>query len=363
MNNLKDFSFRKLRAAAYETLIVFLRISPNNFFFKGIMENILKEAFADISPANNEIYLMVPQQNGGKSNKRKKLNADKKFSKGRTHTTNIAHEQNVCSKALEFLGFLLVYQGTLMKPVLFFLLQEKVTSIGFAMSSNVQNDGDLYRDPHCRSMLSDLVGLLMIHPVHKMPVPINYGLALLTKLKHSDPDANVRLSAEMNLYRAETAIHNKKDVSYFPADYRELRDTLLFNKQTIQKFNELSIPKEVTCNGTHIESSSEKEIEISDEEVKIVEEEPMQGEALEKEEVILKEPEQSKEPQEVNEISDVETQEITDDDEVVQHKNMPPAPNKRPSRATKSPTVAKKAKVTNKQDEDLIAGYLADFNP
>ena len=109
----------------------------------------MKEALIDVTPAHDEIFLIMPQ-GGAKSNKRKKINAEKKFEKGKGHGANIIEEQKVCAKALECLGFLLVYHGVLMKPVLFYLLQEKIISIGFAVSSKTQHNESLYRDPLCK---------------------------------------------------------------------------------------------------------------------------------------------------------------------------------------------------------------------
>lgn len=340
---------------------------------KNVMENLMKEALIDVTPANNEIYLMVPQTKGGKANKRKKINADKKFAKGRSHIVSVSDEQKVCAKALECLNNLLVYQGVLMKPVLFFIMQEKIVAIGFAISSKIQQDGDLYRDPHCRSKLLDLVGLMMTHPVHKMPVPLNYGIALLTKLKHSDPDLNVRESASVNLLQAETTIHNRKDVLYFPPEYSDLRETLMFNKQTIHKFNEATNSQQ-EVNGKHEEKPIEMEIEketvkddedilISDDEtidsdVQVVQviQSPKKNETFDEPEVIS---------DEEKEISDKE-EEISDEEIVVVTQDPPkppPAAEKRSTRSSATTTVAKKRKVSAKNDDDvaLLEEYLADF--
>lgn len=337
----------------------------------------MKEALVDVTPANDEICLMMPQQNGGKSNKKKKLNASNKFKKGRTHVASISDEQKVCSKALECLGFLLVYHGVLMKPVLFFVMQEKITSIGFMIAAKTLQDGDLYRDPACRSRLLDLVGFLMTHPVNKMPVPISYGLALLTKIKNYDPDRNVRDVASVNLNRAETTIHNRKEVFYFPTDYRDLRDTLLFNKQTIQKFNEAIIAKEYS----NVKQRVTNEIqEVADEVMYESVEEPKEFEAADEvmeetkeiENVVISDSESDK--AEVvkngkslsenlkNDLIDgtEETQEISDDEvEIIQPK---PSPEKRQLRSTSDKISAKKPKLSDKKDDDLIEEYLADFS-
>lgn len=335
-----------------------MRISPNNIHVKNVMENLMKEALIDITPANNEICLMMPQQNGGKANKRKRLNADKKFTKARSHVVNKSDEQKVCAKALECLSFLLVYHGVLMKPVLFYILQEKVSSIGFMIASRSQDESDLYHDPFCRSRLSDLIGFLMVHPVHKMPVPINYGLAMLTKMKNLDPIASVRDAAAMNLYRAESAIHNRKDVFYFPPDCRDLRDTLMFNKQTIQKFQAETNGQEKPAIDTNSKKPRREEVEdvevvISDdsneEEMEITEDAvPMLP--------LIVEPE-------VNEISDDadEPQEISDTEEpeIVVVIEKPKSPVKESPPVV---TIKRTKKISNHKDDDLLEEYLADFS-
>jgi hypothetical protein len=348
-----------------------MRISPNNAYVKKIMENLMKEAFIDVTPTDNEIYLMVPQQNGGKSHKKKKLNIDGKFVKGKTHVSNLSFEQNVCIKALECLAYMLVYHGVLMKPVLFYIMQEKITSIAFAVSAKVQQDSDLYRDPTCRSRLSDLIGFMMIHPVPKMPVPINYGIALLTKMKHSDSDANVRDVAAMNLYRAETAVHNRKDVFYFPSDYRDLRDTLMFNKQTVQKFN---APIEKTTN--ELLSSNIIEEHQSNNKME-VENVLIPSSDSEDESNDLTKNNNEQEPQtEVNEISDddedavIETTPEISEPETIRRSSRKPMPSekklaavseKRTSPVAEAQVSPKKQKVSNQKEEDMVEEYLADF--
>lgn len=369
-----SYNFRKLRVATYEAMKVFMSVSSNNFYVKNIMENLMKEALIDITPANNEIYLMMPQKNGGKSNKRKKVNAEN-FAKGRVQVANISEEQKVCAKALECLGSLLVHQGVLMKPVLFYILQEKLISIGFKISSQPLGDGDLYRDPNCRSKLADVIGYLMLYPVYKMPVPINYGIALLTKFKHSDPDFNVRQTAELNLNHAEKAIHNRKDVFYYPIDFRDLRDTLMFNKQTIQKFNESTIPQQEIVNGSSAEKDAKQTISNDfskkTENIEISDNDSAENEVVVIETTVVVEtliPPQEQQT-EVNEISDdedeqVEPQEISDDESV--EKTVVTTRvlrEKRTSTNDGAKVLAKKQKVAekSKDDDEVLEEYLADF--
>lgn len=329
------------------------------------MENLMKEALVDVTPANNEVCLMMPQSNGGKSNKKRKLDADKKFGKGRIHVVNLSDEQQVCRKALKCLGFLLVYHGVLMKPVLFFVMQEKITSIGFAITSRAQQDGDLYRDPRCRSTLSDLIGFLMMHPVHKMPVPINYGIALLTQMKNSDSDSNVRNAAAMNLLRAETAIHNRKDVFYFPVDYRDLRDTLMFNMQTIQKLNGATTSTEKQTVTSEVDMKSDLIIEDVAEEQKEAIVEVSDNESIDEVEIVepvkngTVKPTQDKQV-ELNEISDDDVEEISESEKITSPIKQVSKIEKRPTKDEKTVPV-KKVKISKQKDEELLAEYLADF--
>lgn len=336
-----------------------MRLSPNNIFIKEVMENVLKEALLDVTPPTKEIRLMMPQKNGGSSNKKKKFAADKKFTKGKAHVASIVDEQTVCAKALECLCFLTALNGGITKPALMFILQEKILAVGFAISSRTQEENDLYRDPMCRVKLSDLVTYMMTHPVATMPTHINHGIALLTKTKNSDPDVNVRNAASMNLNRAEPTIRSRKEAVYFPPEYRDLRDTLMFNRQTINRFNEALNLRGESAN--EVSPTAEAlptpdgtaNIIISDNESKDDDEIVTNGNASRQVEAVI-------EPMEVNEISDEDTQEISDSDEpeIVQ---PPPKADKRASRSRAVVTPPKKQRNTDSNNDELLDEYLADF--
>ncbi|CRK88167.1 CLUMA_CG001952, isoform A [Clunio marinus] len=338
----------KLRAATYDAFINFMKISPNNFHFKNVMENIMKEAFIDVTPTNDEICLIVPQQDNKKSNRRKKVNIDKKFLKQKTHMASNEDEQLTCVKALECLRFILISQGAIMKPTLFYIMQEKILAIGFSISSTIQQDGDLYRDPSCRSRLSDLITSMMTHPVQKIPTLINYCIALLTKIKQTDSDAKVRENAERNLYTAETTIHNRKDVFYFPIDYREFRDTLMFNKQIIKKFNEPVVTIEKVNNEESNDVNENIENEEDDEKQESIS--VAEGNEISEEEVL----EESSSEEESPIIEPLSTKTTNPSSEKVTE-------NKRPSTAEDSHTTEKKQKISNGKEEELLEEYLADF--
>jgi proline-, glutamic acid- and leucine-rich protein 1 len=321
------------------------------------MENVMKEALSDVTPASDEVCLMMPET-GGKSNKKKKISAEK-IMKRRMTTLNISDEQNVCIKALAGLEALLVYQGVLMKPVLFYIMQEKITSISFMITSRIQRDSDLYRDPHCRIKLVDLVEKMMTHPVNKMPVPVNYGIAILGKIKKDDPDTNVRDNAEMCLSRIETVLHNRKDVFYFPADYKDFKDTLMFNKQTVMKFNEtkkLNGTSEV--NGNKEEVNGNEVVEMN-ETVEILNPPPADVAEEESEEEETQEQENSAAEENNQEEEEVEEPEI-----------IAPAPSRQSSRTIKRTSPPETVKKTPKKqkvcakgnDDELVDEMLADFN-
>lgn len=369
-----DFLYRKLRSDVYDTLITFMKLSPNNFHVKNIMENIMKEALVDITPAVDESFLIISTQENGEK-KKKKGNVNGKLLKGKAALVNLVDVQKTCEKALECLGCLLMYQGVLMKPVLFYVLQEKVLAIGFRISSSVQKEDELYHDFECRMKLCDLFLLMMLHPVQKNPIPLNFCLALLTQLKHSDPDENVRDKASQNLLRAESVIHNKKEVFYFPSDYRELRDTLLFNKSTIQKLSE--IPSENHSNGKSMKAEiySESEEDEEDEDVdengndennETMDEENEMDCTQESHESAMEEDEEEVEES----LSDEELENDEKEEETIkpptQEIKITPSPQQKRTRQTTAAAniiekPLKKPKTSDLKDEQVVEEMLADF--
>lgn len=347
-----------------------MKLSPNNFHVKNIMENIMKEMLLDISPAIDESFLIISstQENSGNSEKKKKGKGIGKLLKGKPALVNLVDSQKTCAKALECLGILLMYQGVLMKPVLYYVMQEKVLAIGFKITSSVQKEDELYHDYVCRTKLCDLLLFMILHPVQKNPLPLNYCLALLTQLKHSDPDMNVKDKASENMLRAESVLHNRKEVFYFPTDYRELRDTLLFNKSTIQKLIEIptnngeinscenqsngnSMNVQIISSDTENDDDDEDEDNNDDE----IQEPNDDDDEMEEDE---NENEDEKEEEKVEEIIKPPTQEI----------KITPSPQKQQKRERQTAAAKniiekplKKPKISDLKDEQVVEEMLADF--
>lgn len=352
----------------------------------------MKEALNDITPKIDESFLII-QANGDGKKKKKQGNVNGKLLRGKTSLVNLVDAQKTCAEALKCLGHILMYQGVLMKPVLFYIMQEKVFAIGFRISSIVQKEDELYHDQECRKKLNDLVLLMALHPVHKIPVPLNYCMALLTKVKHSDPNVHVRENASENLHRVEGAIHNKKEIFYFPSDYRELRDTLMFNKQTIHKFNECKSESIRNQNENHsngksdivemFTESEDDEHENADDEDENdnhgIDENVNQNESKEDSFLSAVEAEQEEEFDEES-LSDEneEEEEIVDDEmaetikpptrEVISEKMSSRSKTAKDSSAKRAAAVndiektAKKPKKSDLKDEQVVEEMLADFD-
>jgi proline-, glutamic acid- and leucine-rich protein 1 len=361
-----------------------MKLSPNNIHIKNIMENIMKEMLVDVTPAIDESFLIIStQENGNGEKKKKKGNGIGKLLKGKTTLINLVDSQKTCAKALKCLGILLMYQGVLMKPVLYYVMQEKILAIGFKITSSVQKEDELYHDYVCRIKLCDLLLFMILHPVQKNPLPLNYCLALLTQLKHSDPDMNVRDNASENMLRAESVIHNRKEVFYFPSDYRELRDTLLFNKSTIQKLIETpsneTLRNENQSNGNsmNVEMFSEAEDdenEDEDEDNNDNNNDTQQNEN-QKESCSENDENENKNEDSNDDDDDDDDDEVEEEEEVenveeiikppTQEIKIVPLPQKQKRQTTTATNViekpSKKPKISDLKDEQVVEEMLADF--
>lgn len=348
----------------------------------------MKEALNDITPKIDDSFLII-QENGDGKKKKKQGNSSGKLLRRKTSLVNLIDAQKTCAQALKCLGHILMYHGVLMKPVLFYIMQEKVFAIGFRISLIVQKVDELYHDFECRKKLNDLVLLMALHPVHKIPVPLNYCMALLTKVKHSDPNVHVRENASENLLRVEGAIHNRKEIFYFPSDYRELRDTLMFNKQTINKFNELQSESK-----NHNENQSNRKSEIvemisasEDEENEDVEDDDNDNNEIDEnvndikesfEATLEAEQEKNVDEESLSAESEEEEKEIDDDEmgELIEpptqkivsgkmssrSKTTTDSPTKRPAAVNDIVKPTKKPKNSDLNDEQVVEEMLADFD-
>lgn len=347
---------------------MFIEISPNNIFIKSISENLLKEAFIDVTPPNDEICLMVPQPNGNKSNRKKRnQHADKKIGKSKGHVVNIENEQMACYTALDVMNTLLKYDGATLKPVLYKLMQDKILSVAFMITERDSEVGDLYSNSVCRIKLTELIYNMMSHPATSCPAPISFGIELLQKLKNDDFDFNVRRTAAIHLTFSEKLIHNKKESFYFPTDIRDFRDTLKYNAHILKKFSEKAPEEDSVKQNTGIitlEDDDEEQNEESLSEVIAIPDEDQKHETpMEQEEVnvIISDDSSDGDLQIIGNKDKVEqTSEKGSIEDAVEPVVVLPAPKRQAKQ--KSPAANKKVKLADKQNDKLIDEYLADFN-
>ena len=241
-DNMKHRINVTLRSAVYETMVLFLNTSSNNAFVKNCSENLLKEIILDTTPRNNAMCLMIPTGKKDSLSRKqlRKVQSEKKVQKAVT-SDNLENEQELCVVALELLNVLWKTNGTLLKPVLCKIVQDKILFIAFSSASRDENQSeDLYTNPRCRIQLMETIYTLMSCSTFNCPPPLSFGLELLKKMKQSDHDYNVRKLCDSLSINVEKLIHNKKEVFYFPTDIKDFRDTIKYNEYTLKKFNEIT---------------------------------------------------------------------------------------------------------------------------
>ncbi|CAO1418811.1 unnamed protein product [Diamesa serratosioi] len=241
-DNLKHRTNVTLRSVVYETMILFLNTSSNNAFVKNCSENLLKEIILDTTPRNNAMCLMIPTGKKDSLSRKqlRKVQSEKKVVKAAT-PENLEYEQELCVVALELLNILWKTNGTLLKPVLCKIVQDKILFVAFSSASRDENQSeDLYTNPRCRIQLMETIYTLMSCSTFNCPPPLSFGLELLKKVKQTDYDYNVRKLCDSLSINVEKLIHNKKEVFYFPTDIKDFRDTIKYNEYTLKKFNEIT---------------------------------------------------------------------------------------------------------------------------
>lgn len=241
-DNLKHRVNVTLRCVVYETMILFLNTCSNNVFVKNCSENLLKEIILDTTPRNNAMCLMIPTGKKDSLSRKqlRKVQSEKKVQKTVT-IDSLENEQELCVVALELLNVLWKTNGTLLKPVLCKIVQDKILFIAFSTASKDENQSeDLYTSPRCRIQLMETIYTLMSCSTFNCPPPLSFGLELMKKVKQTDHDYNVRKLCDSLSMDVEKLIHNKKEVFYFPTDIKDFRDTIKYNEYTLKKFNEIT---------------------------------------------------------------------------------------------------------------------------
>lgn len=332
------------------------------------MENLMKEAFIDITPIQSDIVLTLPQTSE-KSKKKKKENAMRKTISGNAIDKCLHLHQMLCSKSLEFLRNLLLYSGAAMKPVLLKILQDKILVTTFKFMSLELTENDLYNSINCRSNMLELIFALQTHPPIRNATPMSFFIEILSKFKEHDCELKLKQRAMEMLRSVEGMLHCRKDPIHFPTDLREFRDSWLFNEKTVKAFEKLEVESNMWNNQqslteiTRNEISSEGNAEIDannyhdNNEVEIIIDEVVEtnnkgDDAFENK----PSPKNNEEEIKIDEVI------ITKEDQVITRSKRTA-----PKEETKNPKMAKKAEiiVEEKNDDEndaLVNLYFNDFD-
>lgn len=372
-DELKADSNSSLRKIVYDVLNVFLRVAPNNHFMYKNMENLMKEAFVDITPIQTEIVLTLPQASGGgeKSKKKKKENAMRKTISGNAIDKSLHLHQMLCSMSLEFLRNLLLFNGAAMKPVFLKILQDKILMTTFKFISLELTENDLYNSIKCRSNMLELIFVIQTHPPIRNATPMSFFIEILSKFKDNDRELELRQRAMEMLRSVEGMLHCRKDPIHFPNDLREFRDHWLFNEKTVKAFEKLDVvesnmwknqQQSLTTEIARNESMSvvdEGNAEIDDDdEVEIVIDEVVENNGNIASEIVKLVVVEEKEEIKIEEV-------ITKDDDQIIRRSKRTAP-KSNDEQPKIPKMAKKAEIIEEKNDDdddaLVNLYFNDFD-
>ena len=174
----------------------------------------------------------------------------------------------------------------------------------------------------------------------------------------------------------EKLIHPKKEVFFFPTDVQDFRDSMKFNQQLLQKFNEIPSLK-VTGEKPKEPETPNMEQDVNDtEKIAVLEDSPSENEDSEKEEN-LEPPAKTAKIDKASETNEVEenVDEITDDEseEIILEEDVEmtaPEVQKSKEIVEKEPEVPKKqlpvkvaeSRVSSADEIALVEQYAADFN-
>ncbi|KAG5670480.1 hypothetical protein PVAND_000742 [Polypedilum vanderplanki] len=358
-----------LRNAIYDVLIEFLKISPNNHFVYKSAENFIKEALLDITPLQTEVILTLP--NAQSKAKKKKGGENKKtLTKGFVDNCLKLH-QKICSKSLEFLSHLIMYNGAAMKSVLYKILQDKVLSISFKTLSKTLTKLDLYDSNECRMHLLELNYRLITHSSSRNATPMSFSIEIFKKFKDHDQDPKIRQKAFELIKNVEAILHNRKDPIHFPPDMKDFRDTWLFNEKIVKSFEQIDNEKYQQYEKVYTSiSNGNADINIksngnSTDEPELIEEEEICEAVVEKvsntDEVSNDEKEKS-----IEENSESEDEEMIEEvkETPIKRKSLIKSSENPPKKILKQQSPAKMSNIvatSNENEEDIVNSYLEDF--
>lgn len=261
--------FRSLRKTIYNVLIDLLKASPNNYFMCKNMENFMKESFFDITPIQSEVTLTLPGK-GKNKNKNKGGEIKKTVATGVVDTCLKLH-QMICEKSLDFLINLLMFNGAIMKPVLFKILQDKIIFTSLKLLSKDLCESDLYDSDACRLKILNMCNNIIIHPSSRNVTPMSFAMEILMKFKNNDRNPSIRQRAAELVRNLEAVMHSRKDPIHFPADLRDFRDTWLFNEKIVKSFAQLDNEKYQQYEDAYHEKQLDSVITIDDADENLIE--------------------------------------------------------------------------------------------
>lgn len=139
----------------------------------------------------------------------------------------------LCLAALRCLAKVLDAAGCFIKPVMQKLLQEKIVSLCVSVFSQLNTGAkqNLYFEPNCRQALLVALNSLIINPHHLCPPPLQYGVTMFSAAESQDPNVDVRSKAAELARGAETLLHPRKEVFYFPLEENAVKDMLAAKKK------------------------------------------------------------------------------------------------------------------------------------
>ncbi|XP_058839914.1 proline-, glutamic acid- and leucine-rich protein 1-like [Topomyia yanbarensis] len=239
-------SFVAQRTKVYESMALWCETNKYASGIEEIGDKVLEHIVQDITPFEAEVTLQVNasgQKLSAKARKKLQKQQNAATSLAKTHTSNRldnskllqtdSGNEELCLAALCCLRKILEAAGCFIKPVMHKLLQEKIVSLCFSVFSQL-NTGirqNLYCEPGCRAALLASLSALIINPHHLCPPPLQYGIVLFNLAEVQDPSEDVRSKASDLARTAETLLHPRKEVFYFPVEENTVKDMMVAKKK------------------------------------------------------------------------------------------------------------------------------------
>uniref|UniRef100_A0A1Q3EY87 Pre-rRNA-processing protein RIX1 N-terminal domain-containing protein n=1 Tax=Culex tarsalis TaxID=7177 RepID=A0A1Q3EY87_CULTA len=239
-------SYISLRAKVYESIAVWCETVKFGSGVEAISDSLLEHIVQDVAPYEPEVTLQVNasrQKLSAKAKKKLQKEQNAATALAKTHTSgsleSSKHLQSdygneaLCLAALRCLAKVLDAAGCFIKPVIQKLLQEKIVSLCVSVFSQLNTGAkqNLYFEPNCRQALLVALNALIINPHHLCPPPLQYGVTMFSAAESQDPNVDVRSKAAELARGAETLLHPRKEVFYFPPEENAVKDMLAAKKK------------------------------------------------------------------------------------------------------------------------------------